>query len=303
MNSIIAGIVLYNPNVTRLKSVIESIINQVEEVCIYDNGSVNIDEVKELINNSAWKNINLIIGGENKGIAYALNRIAEYSLANKYTWLLTLDHDTISPSKMIEEYKKYITIDNIAMLCPNVIDKNIVNNAWGGNIENDVEYVERCIQSGALLNLDAWSVCEGFDEWMFVDFVDFDFCKKVSINKYKMLRCNNIVIDHEFGKRSQTKFWKLFSKLHELTGIKFFKYFTYNNVFSSARIFYCTRNNIAYIKRYALYINKKKELMDFLKRILSRIIRGENKMMIISSTIRGVQEGMKADVEVYTAKN
>ena len=40
-----------------------------------------------------------------------------------------------------------------------------------------------------------------------------------------------------------------------------------------ARVYYCTRNNIAYIKIYKNHINNLKEWEEFILRIVKRIIR------------------------------
>ena len=45
----IAGIVLYNPDLGRLKENIESICKQVDKVILIDNGSDNIREIEDLI--------------------------------------------------------------------------------------------------------------------------------------------------------------------------------------------------------------------------------------------------------------
>ena len=69
----IAGIVLYNPDLGRLKENIESICKQVDKVILIDNGSDNIREIEDLI--KEYLNCILLKNGENMGIAYALNQI------------------------------------------------------------------------------------------------------------------------------------------------------------------------------------------------------------------------------------
>lgn len=64
----IAGIVLYNPDLGRLKENIESICKQVDKVILIDNGSDNIREIEDLI--KEYLNCILLKNGENMGIAY-----------------------------------------------------------------------------------------------------------------------------------------------------------------------------------------------------------------------------------------
>ena len=75
----IAGIVLYNPDLGRLKENIESICKQVDKVILIDNGSDNIREIEDLI--KKYLNCILLKNGENMGIAYALNQILKYAYA------------------------------------------------------------------------------------------------------------------------------------------------------------------------------------------------------------------------------
>lgn len=297
---VICGIVLFNPDIERLKNVIESIVNQVDCVCLYDNSSNNICDIRYLINSFMDRRIVLLESSENNGIAYALNRIMEFAKDKKFEWVLTLDHDTICPNNIMNVYRSYLEYKKIGMICPNVIDKNIVKNHWNTTSLLEYEYVETCIQSGALVNILVWESVGGFDEWMFIDFVDFDYCKKLNINKYKIIRCNKTVIDHELGKRKITKFSCIFKKLYEITNIRIFKYFTYKNCFSASRIYYCTRNNIVFIKKYKKNINISKEWLEFIKRVSTRIVRGEKKIMIMRESIRGMKDGLYKTAKEYS---
>lgn len=89
----IAGIVLYNPDLGRLKENIESICKQVDKVILIDNGSDNIREIEDLI--KEYLNCILLKNGENMGIAYALNQILKYAYENDVKWFLTLDQDSV----------------------------------------------------------------------------------------------------------------------------------------------------------------------------------------------------------------
>ena len=175
------------------------------------------------------------------------------------------------------------------MICPGVIDKDIVSNTWKSKNNIQFESVDRCIQSGALVSVAAWKYVNGFDEWMFIDFVDFDFCTRLKINNYNIYRCNNVTIDHQLGNREETRLAPLFRRLYKLTGIRALKYFTYRNVFSKNRVFYSTRNNYVYIQKYSNYLDVNKEKRDFFDRCFRRILRGKNKLMIIKATINGIK--------------
>lgn len=148
---ILCGIVTYNPNIKRLKENIDNIFFQVEDVCIVDNGSRNIDEIENLI--KKYKNISLLKLNVNFGIAYALKKIMEYGNNNNYDWVLTLDQDSVANSNLISTYMKYIDIENLGMLTCNIVDRNFVEN---NKSSKEYEDVRQCITSGALMNTTAY---------------------------------------------------------------------------------------------------------------------------------------------------
>lgn len=297
---IMAGIVLYNAEIKRLFLEIESVLPQVDLICLCDNGSTNISMIEEKI--GGLEKIVVIKNKDNLGIGTASNQICFYAEMNGYDWVLMLDHDTICPSNLVDTYKKHTKDKLIGMLCPNVVDRELVRNRYNSDGKGEVEYIQRCIQSATFVRTSAWKKCGGFNEWMFIDFVDFDFCKRMELNGFKIARCTTVIVDHQLGKRVKTRNADFFMNLYHKTGKSVFKYFTYENEFSSIRVYYCTRNNIAYIKTFSPYLDKKNEWKNFCGRIIRRIIRSKNRPMIMRETIRGIRDGFKMKVLPYEAK-
>lgn len=300
MSDILAGIVLYNSEISRLANELRSINTQVSYICLFDNGSSNYVDILQMVNSLSFRNrITILQSPKNNGIGYALNRIFEFAKQNHFSWVLTLDHDTICPPNILEEYSKHLSIPKLGILCPRVVDNDIVKNMWDSGSTEEIEKIDRCIQSGTLVNIEIWEKVQKFDEWMFIDFVDFDFCEKLVINQYSIYRCNKVIIDHELGKRCKTKIAPVVETIYKFTKIKSFKYLMYKNVFSSARIYYCARNNVVYIRKYAKYIDVRKEKLQMYRRMMKRILRGKNRWMILKETIKGIKAGNREEVETY----
>ena len=93
------GVVLYNPdNIERVQSSLQSIFQQVNAVYVFDNST------KE--NNIIFSaNTTYMTEHENKGIAYALNRIMEKAQSEGYEWLVTMDQDSVIPEGLINAYE------------------------------------------------------------------------------------------------------------------------------------------------------------------------------------------------------
>ena len=96
---IITGIILYNPDLSRLRENISAILPQVDNVVLVENGSSDITYLKELED----EKIELIVNDENMGIAYALNQVMQYAHDNSYEWALTLDQDSVVPPGLVDK--------------------------------------------------------------------------------------------------------------------------------------------------------------------------------------------------------
>jgi rhamnosyltransferase len=184
----------------------------------------------------------------NLGIAYALNRIMERAEQDGYQWLVTMDQDSILPDEMVEAYRKHIYDSDVAIICPQVIDKRRAYMTV--KTEPTEEFVEECITSGSCTSIEAWKKLGKFDEWLFVDLVDNEFCKRAIVSGYKILQLNSLVMNQEFGKiipkpeRTQ-RFWL---KVAKLLHNKNFAKFSYKKFVSPARVYY-TNRNIIYVNR------------------------------------------------------
>ena len=261
---ICAGIVLYNPNYSRLEENIKSIIHQVGKVYLQDNGSSNDIEI------GGYENIVYLQNNKNRGIAWALNRLCEHAISDGYSWILTLDQDSVCPQKMIEVYRGYL--EQADMLCPQIYDIN------AGKLQNSlgkVEYVNECITSGCLLNLESWRKVGGFDEKMFIDGVDFDFCYRMKKAGMRILRINDIVLQHEIGNITVKYFLgiKVIVKNHNA----FRKYYIARNTIYCARkksIGSVFKANLKIIKQICIVILFEKDRKNKLHSIVKGFIDG-----------------------------
>ena len=149
MNDIITVIVTYNVG-DSFRNNIDKIKEVVSEIIVVDNGSneQTINMLREIEND-----FTLISLGENKGIAYALNKGIECGLEKGCKWILTLDHDSIPKKdmldKMLEVYSSLSEEekDNIVMITPQHVEEK---NSETPNNSLQYEYVLTEITSGAL---------------------------------------------------------------------------------------------------------------------------------------------------------
>lgn len=205
MNSVAAVIITYNVE-NNFRNRINKLKGKVHEIIVVDNGSKieTINMLKELEND-----ITIIYLEKNKGIAYALNKGINYSIEKGYDWILTLDHDSIVTDDMIENMLKcYGNFDKelrekVAMLVPTHVEEKEYENS---NIISNEEkfskpYIEVLteITSGALTKADIYKNIGLYDEKLFIDLVDHDYCLSLNRKGFKVIQVSSAVLIHNLG--------------------------------------------------------------------------------------------------------
>lgn len=266
MSKIGAGIVSFNPEINRLKENIQSIIKQVESVLIVDNGSENISEVEELCENSGCELIKL---DDNKGIAYALNKICKYFYFLDFEWVITLDQDSVSPTDIVSKMSIHIS-EKVGAIGPRIIYRH--NERFVKNASKNIEEVDWLITSATLTNLSSWKEIGGFDNVLFIDGVDKDFCFRLVKRGYKILQCNDVELLHELG---DLRCRKILGKTIYVTN------------HSPKRKYYMARN--------AVYLDKKNNTSGRKKYIIKLLIKTllyeSDKISKFNAIIEGINDG------------
>lgn len=275
-DNVIAGIVTFNPDIKRLKSNINAIINQVSNIVIVDNGSMNIEKIEQLI----VPNIFFIKWNENRGIASALRAIMDFAITQKYLWVLTIDQDSIVQEGLIEEYLKYANRNdctNIGMFTSLIKDRNFKDKKHEIQ-KKDIEIVDSCITSAAFCSVEKYKKIKGYDESFFIDCVDFDICYQLRDAGFDVCRINYTGLLHEVGHGENRRFlfWSIVVYHH------------------NAKRIYTLSRNMMYLwkkhpKIYGLHRLIKKE-----SALLTRIVIYEDKKKEkLKYFIKGVRAGLK----------
>lgn len=272
---ILTGIVLYNSNIERLQENIESIIQQTDKIVCVDNGSKNIEDIKNLIH--TYQGIDLIENGINLGIAAALKIIMQYANEHKFKWVLSLDQDSVCNKDLIMIYKKYISYPDIGILTCNIKDRNFDSKAVCSKDEMYRE-INFCITSASLMSVDAYNHTNGYDEKMFIDGVDFDICIQIRKAGYKILRINYDGILHEVGHgKSVTILGK--------------KYEIYNHL--PFRQYFMARNRFYLVKKYSGEYKYGKEILREFRDWYLIVKYEKNKYKKIRARISGLIDSLR----------
>lgn len=279
---VLAGIVTYNPDMGRLNENINAVAGQVSGLIVIDNGSENCCFIADLINRH--ESARLIGNNKNKGIAFALNQIFRYGEDNGFDWVLTLDQDSVVAGDMIDCYVPYCnaasSITSLRQDRYQCIQTEAPTKTY--------EYVKRCITSGNMVKVSAWREAGGFNQKLFIDMVDVDFCFRLIKAGHHILRINQCKLLHEIGNKEGM--------------VQFLGRMHYTGNYPALRKYYIFRNMVYIIRRYKL----KGDYYSF-KRLAFLFIAiwmyEKNKFMKSAASICGILDGLFMSISDFEQTN
>lgn len=201
-----AGIVTYNADIERLAENVCAVLPQVERVIVFDNGSDNVDDIAYLLEGGR-DHVTLLRSKENKGMAKALNVLCRTAKDEGADNMLLLDQDSVVAPGFVSILANYID-EGRGLIVPLFQDRNEVVER---EMEHEYEEVSMAITSGALSNLRAWEDVGGYDENLFVDWVDYEYCDALLLHGYKILKVRDAELIHEIGKKEYKRMCWTFS--------------------------------------------------------------------------------------------
>lgn len=271
----IAGVVvLYNPDEKVLNN-IQTYSKDLDKIYIIDNSEREVESVNNI---KALVKANYIKERSNIGISRALNKAAELAVNDGYKFLLTMDQDSKASTNMLSnmiEFLNSINFNEIAILSP----FHKYENYERKQKKNNAEEVLVVPTSGNILNLEAYKSIGNFLDFLFIDYVDIEFCLRARKLGYKVIQLNNIILKHPLGNLTERGF---LSRRIAVTN------------HPPIRLYYRIRNRIYVIKRYffvfPVYIFSVLKMI--VGDIFKVIIYESDKKRKISAVITGLRDGI-----------
>ena len=193
-DNIAAVVVWFNPGQKEVEA-IKLYCADVSHVFVIDNSVTSYSALVEEV-----ENVEYVPLFENKGIAAALNVGCARALSFGVEWVLTMDQDSRWDIHTIPEYLKEVAqfenFDETGIFTPyHDCDGHPEQHHLNGRFEH--KNVVMC--SGNLLRLSAWELSGGFREDFFIDSVDDEMCCHLRELGYRIIRANNIYLNHQLG--------------------------------------------------------------------------------------------------------
>lgn len=260
-------VILYRPDDDVMQN-ISSYIDQLDALYVLDNSEMpNYKLVKQFQNHPKIRYVSF---GDNRGVSYALN--FAINQCENSAWLLTMDQDScFGPGDFIC-YKSCIKNENrvaaytVAFTTPKGVYPAIT-------VSN---FVEKAITSGMIIQVGIAKELGGFDEALFIDGVDHEFCYRLRRNGYKIKLIAGIILNHTLGEIVE---YKIGCK----KGI--------TTTHSAVREYYITRNNFYILKRYKE--NRGTFISDAIKAPLKGLLWKRNKWKHMQAWVYGLWDGFR----------
>jgi rhamnosyltransferase len=211
--SILAVVVTYHPGIGLLSEVLRSVARQVDRVAIIDNGSANAAEISAL---GAALGAGVIANCDNRGIAAAQNQGVDLARRDGFSQVLLLDQDTIlGPGVVADLSQQLISLEmeghQVAAIGPAYHEVNSQRRtrayrAKGLRVlriplhpDGGPQASDFIIASGSLIPLSVLGAVGPFNEALFIDLVDTDWCFRARMAGYTAFISPKAGVDHHLG--------------------------------------------------------------------------------------------------------
>ena len=193
-----AVVVTFNPDMRRLKILIDATLPQVASIVLVDNQSKNRSLIRALIRGES--RIRLVALNKNYGIAYAMNRGVELSLKMLNAFVILLDQDSRPMPHMVEHLRHGFNQDVlVAAVGPGLLDHRLEGVSLRRDSNTKFVDTSFLISSGTMIDLKKILLIGGFRSDYFIDHVDTEWIFRCRRLGYRALISNEAILDHVIG--------------------------------------------------------------------------------------------------------
>jgi rhamnosyltransferase len=234
VQSVVAIIVSYSPDLEELEGVLSSASNQVDTVVLIDNSPKAIEQVRirELVNSLAGSSpphkLVLVTNGSNLGLSRAYNQGVAIAKTKAAAFILLLDQDSrVAPgaiSRLLAAFSEMRsswrvgsvscrTIHSVQLtLGPLVVLERLKSSAQakrysrGSLLRFDAyDELQTFTNTGTLIPIEVLDNVGPFSEELFLDAVDYDFSLRLRSRGYRCFMCRDAEINHRQGRQFERR--------------------------------------------------------------------------------------------------
>lgn len=212
MMNITAVIVTYYPNEDVLTRLVSALVSQVDRLLIVDNNSQDFD-FSTIVASS--KQISLHVNHENLGVAAGYNQGVSFAIEQSSSHVILFDQDSLPTPTMVGELVNALTVANTKGLSVAAVGPCYQEISGGdqspfvkvsgiglSRVNHDgktpVE-VDHLISSGCLIPIEAFKSIGLFEEQLFIDYVDTEWCLRARYKGFALLGIPSATMMHDLG--------------------------------------------------------------------------------------------------------
>ena len=193
---LIAGCVIIYECDADLRTNIATYAADLDMLFIIDNSAQPNSDISQIVD--SFPNIKYIFNGRNIGVAAALNLAIRHAKKRDAAFLLTMDQDSGFFQEPFCEYRDRVLeipfINEIAVAAPTFIASE--------STKSGIMDSPTVITSGSILNLANQEHIGFFDERLFIDEVDHDYCLRATDLGFRVVTLTDYHLDHRLGQHS-----------------------------------------------------------------------------------------------------
>lgn len=273
-----AVVIVYDYTDKQVYTNVQYYLQYVDFMIIWDNTPQERKKLEKEFWYDKHPKIQILGTGNNEGIGYALNRTVECAQKEGCTHLLMMDQDSIW--RNFKDYRNEIESDadeKVALYAPTIADAESDFVFWCNKPDLYV------ITSGSVLNLSFVPEIGLFNEKMFIDEVDNEYCIRIVQKGFHIKVYENHFLFQHFGNKE---------------GKSFLARQTAN--YSAFRTYHQVRNRIWMWRMYPKQLNYRYHLRTILMTILKRSIiitvYEKDKWKKLKAIAKGISDGLTKKV-------
>jgi len=270
--------ILFHPD-DAVKYNVASYLHTVELAYIIDN-----TENKEINN---YKLFEGIVGEEkivfiknnaNLGIGKSLNIAFQMATEAGFEWMLTMDQDSNFKENGFFELASTKFNDSTIGIIGASAHQQI---PFSNDLDNSFKRSLFLITSGNVVRINAWQKVGGYNEKLFIDEVDTDFCLRIQKMNFQILSTKENYLQHKLGNKFDVKI-PVTKKVWPI------------GIHAPFRMYYMSRNGLFMIKKYAFSHPKYAlyRLKSFVAKFLFILFFYPNKSRYLKSFFSGLKDFM-----------
>ncbi|MDH1213495.1 glycosyltransferase [Pseudomonas chengduensis] len=263
LKKVFATVVTFNGG-EGIRDTVLALHNVVDYIYIVDNCS-DFETKKILLEFDGFETVGVCFLEDNVGIGAALNVALTKAKELGFEWFLSMDQDSVFRPGFLESFSDFVKNNPKALIMSPAINSNF-------SMKNEFRTVEYAITSGNLVHMSVFEKIGNYNEWFFIDGVDFEFSLRARQSGIDIYCIAGALLDHKLGDGT-VKYFKRFHTYHSPLR----RYYIFRNHFYLFKLFF----------KYYPFLLTKMSVSRFIY-ILTIVVFGKERFSSLGRIFLGV---------------